>query len=67
MKSVKIVAPGRVVVEEQAMPVVAPDEVLVKIHYVGFCGSDLNTFRGKNPMATDQVIPGHEIGGTVEE
>lgn len=67
MQSVKIVAPGRVVVEEQPMPVVGPDDVLVKIHYVGFCGSDLNTFRGKNPMAIDQVIPGHEIGGTVED
>ena len=49
------------------MPKIAADEVLVKIHYVGFCGSDLNTYRGKNPMAIDQVIPGHEIGGTVEE
>ena len=67
MQSVKIVAPGRVVVEEQPIPAVGPDDVLVKIHYVGFCGSDLNTFRGKNLMAIDQVIPGHEIGGTVEE
>ena len=57
MQSVKIVAPGRVVVEEQPIPAVGPDDVLVKIHYVGFCGSDLNTFRGKNPMAIDQVIP----------
>ena len=67
MKSVKIAAPGQVVVVEQEVPAIAPDEVLVKIHYVGFCGSDLNTFRGKNPMAIDQVIPGHEIGGTVAE
>ena len=51
MQAVKIVAPGRVVVEEQPMPKIAADEVLVKIHYVGFCGSDLNTYRGKNPMA----------------
>lgn len=67
MKAVKITAPGRVVVEELAKPVPAPDEVLVKICYVGFCGSDLNTFRGKNPMAISPVIPGHEIGGIVEE
>lgn len=67
MKAVKITAPGRVVVEEQSKPVIAPDEVLVKICYVGFCGSDLNTYRGKNPMAISPVIPGHEIGGVVEE
>ncbi len=67
MQAVKIAAPGKVVVEEQSMPVLGADEVLVKIHYVGFCGSDLNTYRGKNPMAIESVIPGHEIGGTVEE
>ncbi len=67
MKAVKITAPGLVVVEEQAKPVIAPDEVLVNICYVGFCGSDLNTYRGKNPMAISPVIPGHEIGGVVEE
>ncbi len=67
MKAVKITAPGRVVIEEQTKPVISPDEVLVKICYVGFCGSDLNTFRGKNPMAISPVIPGHEIGGIVEE
>lgn len=67
MNAVKITAPGRVVIEEQTKPVISPDEVLVKICYVGFCGSDLNTFRGKNPMAISPVIPGHEIGGIVEE
>ncbi len=67
MKAVKITAPGRVVIEEQTKPVISSDEVLVKICYVGFCGSDLNTFRGKNPMAISPVIPGHEIGGIVEE
>ncbi|MDE5726444.1 MAG: zinc-binding alcohol dehydrogenase family protein [Duncaniella sp.] len=67
MKAVKITAPGRVVIEEQTKPVISPDEVLVKICYIGFCGSDLNTFRGKNPMAISPVIPGHEIGGIVEE
>lgn len=41
-------------------------EVKIKLHYVGFCGSDLNTFRGGNAMAKPQVIPGHEIGATIE-
>ena len=41
-------------------------EVLLKLHYVGFCGSDLNTFLGRNPMAKTNVIPGHEIGATIE-
>lgn len=48
-------------------PVVAPGQVLVKIEYVGFCGSDLNTYLGRNPMVKLPVVPGHEVGAVVEE
>ena len=41
-------------------------EVLLRLRYVGFCGSDLNTFMGRNAMALDPVIPGHEVGATIE-
>ena len=41
-------------------------EVLLKMHYVGFCGSDINTFMGRNTMALNPVIPGHEIGAVIE-
>ena len=40
-------------------------EVLLRISYVGFCGSDLNTFRGRNAMALKPVIPGHEISAII--
>ena len=43
-----------------------PGEVLLKLEYVGFCGSDLNTFMGRNSMALNPVIPGHEVGATIE-
>jgi threonine dehydrogenase-like Zn-dependent dehydrogenase len=32
---------------------------------VGLCGSDLNSYRGKNPMVRFPRIPGHEIAATV--
>ena len=48
-------------------PVVAPGQILVKIEYVGFCGSDLNTYLGCNPMVKLPVVPGHEVGAVVEE
>jgi threonine dehydrogenase-like Zn-dependent dehydrogenase len=41
-------------------------EILLKLHYVGFCGSDINTFMGRNSMALNPVIPGHEIGAVIE-
>ena len=41
-------------------------EILLKLHYVGFCGSDINTFMGRNTMALNPVIPGHEVGAVIE-
>ena len=41
-------------------------EVLLKLEYVGFCGSDINTFMGRNSMALNPVIPGHEVGAVIE-
>ena len=43
------------------------DEVLLRLQYVGFCGSDLSTWLGRNPMVKMPVIPGHEIGAVIEK
>lgn len=66
MQSIQITSPGCVSVIENAPAEIKPDEVLIKIAYVGFCGSDLNTYLGKNLLAKSPVVPGHEIGGTIE-
>lgn len=44
----------------------AAGEVLLRLSYVGFCGSDINTFMGRNSMALNPVIPGHEVGAVIE-
>lgn len=67
MKAIKISDIRKVILEDIEKPFVKPGEVLLKIKYVGFCGSDLNTFLGKNPMVKLPVIPGHEIGAIVEK
>lgn len=67
MKAVNISAPGKAGLVEIEKPVLKYGEVLLKIKYIGFCGSDLNTFLGKNPMVVLPVIPGHEISAVVEE
>ena len=51
-------------IDEPQQP--APDEVLLRLQYVGFCGSDINTFMGRNAMALNPVIPGHEVGAVIE-
>ena len=66
MKAVQIKQPGEIILTDIAQSTMQPDEVSVKIHYAGFCGSDLNTWLGKNALAKMPVIPGHEIGGVIE-
>lgn len=67
MKAVKITTPGVMGVEEIEKPEVKSGHVMIRIEYAGFCGSDLNTFLGRNPMVKMPVIPGHEIGAVIEE
>lgn len=67
MKAIQIIKEGAVHVVDIAKPVIKTGHVLLKVDYVGFCGSDLNTFRGLNPLVNLPVIPGHEIGATVVE
>ncbi|MBR0524310.1 MAG: alcohol dehydrogenase catalytic domain-containing protein, partial [Prevotella sp.] len=65
MKAVQITAQEQMAVVEIAKPEIMNDEVLLKIDYVGFCGSDLNTFLGRNTMVNMPVIPGHEVSATI--
>jgi len=67
MKALIIEEPGKVVVIQSEKPVVATGEVMVRLKYVGFCGSDLSTYMGKNPMVRYPKVPGHEISGVIEE
>src|SRR6476659_7897671 len=67
MQAFYITAPGETNIAEVAVPVPGPGEVLLRTRLIGMCGSDLNTFRGKNPMVTYPRIPGHEIAATIEE
>ena len=67
MKAVRIANPHEMGVAEIEKPVLKAGEVLVKIKYVGFCGSDLNTYLGRNPMVKMPVVPGHEVGAVIEE
>jgi 2-desacetyl-2-hydroxyethyl bacteriochlorophyllide A dehydrogenase len=67
MKALRIGKPGIIEIVEINTPEPAPDEVLLKVNYVGLCGSDLSTYLGKNPMVQYPRIPGHEIAATIAE
>jgi len=66
MKAVQITAPGKVELAEMEKPVITPGHALLKVGFVGFCGSDLNTFRGLNPLVHLPIVPGHEIGAVID-
>lgn len=65
MKALAITEAGQTALVEPPDPTPAPGEVLLQIKRLGYCGSDLNTFRGLNPLVTYPRIPGHEIGAVI--
>ena len=42
------------------------NEVLVKVHFCGICGTDMNIWRGTDKSAWE-IIPGHEYSGEIVE
>jgi threonine dehydrogenase-like Zn-dependent dehydrogenase len=67
MKAVFIQRPGDAVVGEVAEPGNSGEQLLLQVRMVGLCGSDLNSFRGKNPLVSFPRIPGHEVAATIVE
>ena len=65
MKAVRIAAEGRCEIADIDRPAPGAGEVMLAVRHVGLCGSDLNTFKGLNPLVELPRIPGHEIGGEV--
>ena len=66
MRTVQITEKGVARVVETLKPELKAGHALLKIEYVGFCGSDLNTFRGLNPLVKLPIVPGHEVGAVIE-
>ncbi len=67
MRALIIKKPGEAAIETVPEPKLDPAKVLLRVRMVGLCGSDLNSYRGRNPMVQFPRIPGHEIAATVIE
>jgi threonine dehydrogenase-like Zn-dependent dehydrogenase len=58
---------GKLVLEEVPVPhVKEPDDVVLKIHNVGICGSDVKIVEGKHHFKPNTIL-GHEFCGEVVE
>lgn len=76
MKAVLCHGPENYALEEVPVPQRGPGELLLKVDGAGICASDLKCFHGaakywgdaeRPAWAQTEVIPGHEIVGTVVE
>lgn len=65
MKAVIFNKPGEAILTSVAEPPSNSENLLLRVRMIGLCGSDLNSFRGKNPMVTFPRIPGHEVAATI--
>ena len=68
--AVVVERPGHVSLKRVAMPEVRPDDVLIKVAYVGVCGTDLEIANGTlgyfaNGHGQYPIVPGHEMSGEV--
>lgn len=68
MKTAVMTDIGKIEIQSRPIPKPAEDEVLVKVEYVGICGSDLHYFeagRIGNFIVNPPFVLGHEAGGRV--
>jgi threonine dehydrogenase-like Zn-dependent dehydrogenase len=66
VKAVALVSPDTVVImDDWPEPSCGPDEVIVRIHGVGVCGSDLAVVAGRRPVPALPWVLGHEAFGVI--
>ena len=57
--------PGKIEFRKIQVPEVGDDQALVKIKYIGVCGSDIHVYHGKHPFTRYPVTQGHEVSGEI--
>ena len=67
MRALVLRKPGQANLETIADLAPTDTNVLLKVRMVGFCGSDLKSYRGLNPLVTYPRVLGHEVSATVVE
>jgi len=65
VKALVVEAPNQARVVEIPEAKARAGEALLQVRMVGLCGTDLNTFRGRNAMVEFPRVLGHEIAATV--
>lgn len=69
MRQAVLIAPEKI--EFRDVPDLTPaqlgeDEILIRIHKIGICGSEIHSYHGEHPATFYPVVQGHEYAGIVE-
>ena len=65
MRQAVMTSPGVIEHAEVPEPTPGSGEVLLRIHRIGVCGSDVHVNHGKHPFTPYPVIQGHEFCATI--
>ena len=65
MKALLLTAPSTLAIVDFPTPAIADDEVLVRIHACGICGSDFHGWDGSSGRRQAPLIMGHEASGEI--
>ena len=65
MRALVYTQPNEVQLQDRPEPVLAAEEVILKIDAVGICGSDMHAYHGHDPRRKPGLVLGHEFSGTV--
>ena len=65
MKALVLTAPSQLEFTDFPKPVPADDEVLLRIHACGICGSDIHGWDGSTGRRRPPLIMGHEAAGEI--
>jgi L-iditol 2-dehydrogenase len=65
MKALLLTAPSKLELVDFAEPAPAADEVVVRVHACGICGSDIHGWDGSSGRRNPPLIMGHEASGEI--
>ena len=66
MKAAVFVSPGRIELDERAVPDVGPLDALVRVTTTTICGTDVHILKGEYPVRSGLIV-GHEPVGVIEK
>jgi len=66
MRQAVMTSPGKIEFSQVEDPKPSKGEVLLRIHRIGVCGSDIHVWHGLHPYTSYPVVQGHEFSATIE-